>query len=116
MSDQAVGIFIQPPLPGMMGRGEIENDTGIILDGAVIMELGTVIRGDGPDTACLSMNEFNDPPVEVGRGPGLEFTDEGVFGFAFDHGNDTVMVIGPEHGVDLPVPVPRAVVRAWRAL
>ena len=52
--NQAIGIFNRAALPGMMGVGEIEYRSGRFFNFRVLVELGSIIRGDRLELSRLS--------------------------------------------------------------
>ena len=68
LTHQAIGVLVRPALPGVMGCGEVEASGGRALDGAVAMELGAIIHGDGVDGARLSAEEVSDTSVDLRGG------------------------------------------------
>jgi hypothetical protein len=103
LTDQAIGIFVEATLPGMVRCSEVEVGAGGLFDFAVLMELGAVVGGEGSDVAGLALDQGDDAFVQFVGCAGFEFADEGVFGFAFDHAEDAVVVVGADNGVDFPV-------------
>ena len=49
----AVGVLVGAALPGVVARGEVETRRGGPLDRRVVMELGSVVHGDGAHRARL---------------------------------------------------------------
>ena len=47
LANQAVGVLVGTALPGVVGRGEVELETSLSLNGCVAVELGSVVGGDG---------------------------------------------------------------------
>ena len=57
LANQAVGVLVGTALPGVVGRGEVELETSLSLNGCVAVELGSVVGSDGLDErACFRSN------------------------------------------------------------
>ena len=46
LSDQAIGMFVEPPFPGMIGIGEVKTAVKFFGDPSVLGELLAVVTGD----------------------------------------------------------------------
>jgi len=75
LPDEAVGAFIGAPLPGVRGCGEEDGRTGLLFDGLVAVELGTVVEGDGADGPGRAVDEFDGAAVGLGDGSVAELAD-----------------------------------------
>jgi hypothetical protein len=109
LTDQPVGAFTGSAFPRMMGIGEVEDGIADALDGAAIVELGSVVGADGADASLFVAIHLDDASVEFGGSTSLELSDEGISG---DHGNDAITVVGAHDGIDFPVADTGALFRA----
>ena len=116
LADEPVGVFVQTSLPGVVWGREVERGSGSGLDGFVVVELGAVVSGEGPDGSFLAMNELSDSAIELCGGSGAELFDQDVFGFSLDHCGDAVLVVGSDDGIDFPVAEAGAILSTGRAL
>ncbi len=48
LANEPVGVFVGPAFPRMVRRREVEAGAGALLDRGVAVELGPVVRRDGP--------------------------------------------------------------------
>ena len=107
LPDQAVGFFVGPAFPRMVGRREIKPGVGSAFDGGVTVEFGPVVGRDHMHGASLASNQLLRAPVHLdGRAP-LQLPDDDVPCLALHHADDAGPA-GPEHRVSLPVPKLRA--------
>ena len=103
LPDQAVGFFVGPAFPRMVGRREIKPGVGSAFDGGVTVEFGPVVGRDRTHGASLASNQLLRAPVHLnGRAP-PQLPDDDVPCLALHHADDA-WPAGPEHRVSLPVP------------
>jgi hypothetical protein len=104
LSEQSVGVLAGPPLPCVVGSGEVESSPGHLLDGGVVMELGAIVGGDGVDRSWLGLDQALCPCIDLCRPSDGELADGEVSGLPFHHGQDTGGGLsGAEERVDFPM-------------
>lgn len=103
LPNQTVRVLVGSAFPGMIGRGEVEGDTGGAFDFVIAVELGAVVDGDGLEEASLLANELNDPAVQLGLGVIRELRDQQAPGRTLDEGHDAMFGACSADGVHLPM-------------
>lgn len=58
LPDQAIGVFVRSSLPGVVGGGEVAGDRVARFDAGVVVELCSVVEGDGFETAPMFFEGF----------------------------------------------------------
>jgi hypothetical protein len=86
-----------------MRCGEIEFDAGFLLDGFVTMELRAIVSSDRLNALSMTLDNLEQPGIELVDSSRLELAYEGVSGFSFNQGDDTIPAPLAEHGIDLPM-------------
>lgn len=104
MANQAIRVFIDSPLPGMIGRGEVAGHGEELLQGLVAMEFGAVIEGDRLEHAAMLTNRLDAHPGDFLRGPRLHFLDDHQARLPLYKGNYAMMPVASDHGIPFPVP------------
>ena len=96
-----------------MVRGtEVKRHAGGGFDILVLMEFGAIVGGDGAEGSFLALDEEAESFVGSGGSSPAEFANQRVLRFPLDERDDAVLVVGTDDGVELPMPEPRAIVRA----
>ena len=104
LSEQSVGVLTGPPLPCVVGSGEVESSPGRLFDGGVVMELGAIIGGDGMDRSWLGPDQALCSRTDLCRPSDGELADGEVSGLPFHHGQRTGGGLsGAEERVDFPM-------------
>jgi len=104
LSEQSVGVLAGPPLPCVVGSGEVESSPGHLFDGGVVMELGAIVGGDGVDRSWLGLDQALCPCSDLCRPSDGELADGQVSGLAFHHGQYTGGGLsGADERVDFPM-------------
>ena len=67
------------------------------------MELCAIVSSDRLNALSMTLDNLEQPGVELVDGSRLELAYEGVSGLSFNQGDDTVPAPLAEHGIDLPV-------------
>ena len=67
------------------------------------MELRAIVSSDRLNLLSMTLDDFEQPGVELIDGSRFELAYEGVSGLSFNQGDDTVPAPLAKHGVDLPV-------------
>ena len=88
LANQAIGVLIGPPFPGMVGSGEVEAGAEESLDLLVAMELGSVVGGDGMDGMRFVRQELDGALGGMVCGGARELADAHQAAFAFDDRDD----------------------------
>jgi Carbamoyltransferase C-terminus/Carbamoyltransferase N-terminus len=115
LPEQAVGILVGPPFPGVVGRCEVEARGDPALEGGVAVELRAVIHGEGPYRSGLGADQLVGAAVHVRPGAPRQLADRDEAGLAFDHRQHAgAGLAGAQHRIPLPVPKARAVFRPRR--
>src|SRR6185503_13451862 len=86
----------------MRGR-EVERDTGRALELCVVVELGTVVGGDGFEALRMPAHEAHRTLISVFLGTSSELANHDVAGLAVDDGDEAVLITLADDGIDLPV-------------
>jgi len=86
-----------------MRGGEVERHTGRALELCVVVELGTVVGGDGFEALRMAAHEAHRAVIGVLLSTGSELADDDVAGFTVDNGDETVLITLANDGIDLPV-------------
>ena len=103
LANEAVGVFVGASFPRVMRGGEVKFDSGLLLNGFVAMELRAIVSSDRLDALSMTLDNLEQPGVELVDSSRLELAYEGVSGLSFNQGEDAIPAPLAEHGVDLPV-------------
>lgn len=106
LADQAVGVLVGGTLPGAVGVGEVDRDTGDGGEGGVLGHLSALIPGDG---GVDGPGRVGDHGLQgVGDGgrvvAGAQAADEHEPAGAFHQGDQGAAPAGADDRVALPVP------------
>ena len=67
------------------------------------MELRAIVSSDRLKFLSMTLDDFEQPGVELIDGSRFELANEGVLGLSFNQGDDTVPAPLAEDGIDLPM-------------
>lgn len=84
-----VEVLLEASLPRMAGRPEIAFDKVNHLDDPIVMELGSVVEGDGLEHAAVLENGHQSRFVGLDHGAAGQLPDDGNPRLAPDQGNQT---------------------------
>lgn len=106
MAQQAVGVLVDPPLPGRIGRGEV--GVGLERGGHLLMlnEFGPVIEGQRLHLVRYGSEEADDSLLNRFRRFLWDRGTEGEQGFALHDGDEGALPVRPNEGIAFPVPDP----------
>jgi hypothetical protein len=88
LPDEAVGVFVGAPFPGVMRRGEVDRGVEGLFDDLVAVKLDSVVEGNGSHGMRLSGEEFNQASVGVLDGGAGQRADADQAALALDGGGD----------------------------
>ena len=115
LPDEPIGVLVGPPLPGVVGRCEVDLRPEGLLHLFVVMELAAVVGSDRLHPIPLTPEQLDRAPQRLPLGGPGQLADAHQPAPAFDHRHHTGLP-PPVHRVDLPVPEPPAALHLRRPL
>src|SRR5690606_34899583 len=105
LAQQAVEVLVAAAFPWAVWIGEIATYAGRLFDGAIPVELGAVVPGDGLEGQAAAHDQFGGRAVDRFDRPVRQPDHEGQSGGAFDERQQAgAFADGADHGVPFPVP------------
>lgn len=104
MANEAVGILVGAPFPGMVGSGEVTRYRIELLDPLVAMEFGSIVKRDRLEVYLVFSNGLNACLVDFLDCSSLDLLDDKEAGLPFYERDDAMMAVAAKHRIAFPVP------------
>jgi hypothetical protein len=103
LPQESVEVFVGASLPRMVGRGEIAFDGVNHFNDPVVVELRSVVEGDGLEPAAVLRDGHHSGFVGLGHAAARELLDNGKAGLALHQGEHAMVLVCTNDCVALPV-------------
>jgi hypothetical protein len=103
LPDQAVDLFVEPPLAGAVGIGEKDAGAEFFGDGFMAGEFLAVVHGDSMEFVAMGPQFLDQLVADVDGGLSVDPAQDGVLAFAFDGADHGPLVADADEGIGLPV-------------
>jgi len=103
LPQQPIEVFVGASLPRMVGRGEIAFDGVNHFNDPVVVELRSVVEGDGLEPAAVLRDGHHSGFVGLGHAAARELLDNGKAGLALNQGEHAMVLVCTNDRVALPV-------------
>lgn len=87
----------------MVRRREVEPHSGRLLDSGVVVERCAIVRGHRLEAVWGAPDQHLQALAHPVHAPISKLSDPGVARLSLDQGGHAVLVLAPDHGIDLPV-------------
>ena len=103
LADEAVDLFIEAALPGLVGLGKIDFSLQFTSDGFMSGELPAVIGGNGVDPSMMAFEALGDL-LSHGIGGFVDhLSQHGELAFSLDEADDGAAMVFADQGIGFPV-------------
>ena len=104
LTDQAIGVFVQPALPGVVGMSEEALGVQHIRYLLVIGKLFSVVIGQSMNVRSMWPHRFGDRIADGRRRLVFCFDDKAEPALALGECDKYRATLSPDHGIGLPIP------------
>jgi hypothetical protein len=87
----------------MIGSGKVALQREVLLKNLVVMELGAVVKGDGPEIAPMLSDRGKGRLGHGSSSSRVHLADDHHPRFSFNQGENAVVAISAHHGISFPV-------------
>lgn len=103
LAHQSVEVLIRPAFPRVVGHSKVAGHTKLPLECFVVVKLGAVVEGDGPELAAQASHDLAGSLGCFGHRPGFELANQGEAAAALDHSQQAVRRAGADERIGFPI-------------